>query len=153
MRKSFKLFSIILISSILLCILLIYCKINKVFASATTSSNSCELTIDDAFKDDSIIVTLDENLSRFRGIDPIVYNQLNTLDIADIQDLTEMPSSYINKEGRINRNCPPQLAEHFEKISFKQILLLKLAQSDKQHVLDTIKKVENITGVLVLVPI
>lgn len=152
MRKSFKLFSIFVINSILLCSLIIYCKINKVFASATTSSNSCELTIDDAFKDDSIIVTLDENLSRFRGIDPIVYNQLNTLDIADIQDLTEMPSSYINKEGRINRNCPPQLAEHFEKISFKQILLLKLAQSDKQHVLDTIKKVENITGVLSACP-
>jgi len=112
-----------------------------------------EANIDDNFDDNSIIVVMGKNASSFRGISKQLSDSLfDGIGAKSITDLTALPEHFIDSDGSINAKTAPELANHFTKISFKQILQITLEQKSKQNVLDTIKKIEKLDGVLCASP-
>lgn len=114
-----------------------------------SSSIHSNTTIEEDFCDNSLLVVMDSNVSKFRGIsEEFSDNLFGHINADKIINLTELPEKYINSKGSISSSNAPELARHFSEISFKQILRITLPQRNKQNVLDTIKVVEKLDGVL-----
>ncbi len=101
----------------------------------------CDATLDDDFCDDSLIVVLDEKLSKLAGIaNDIVSRFFSLINCRSIENLTEIldPS--------------PSLLDYYKTHKFRQILHIKLGLNSKQYVLKAIKFLEKLDGILYVGP-
>jgi len=95
----------------------------------------CEATIDDEFNEDCVLVVIDKYHSQInKTYDKAFFKDIN---ISSIEDLTFI-------EGN------PSQKDYLNDDEFRQILKLQLAEPSKQNVIDTIKKIEKINGVISL---
>ncbi len=101
----------------------------------------CDATLDDDFCDDSLIVVLDEKLSKLAGIaNDIVSRFFSLINCRSIENLTEIldPSQ--------------SLLDYYKTHKFRQILHIKLGLNSKQYVLKVIKFLEKLDGILYVGP-
>lgn len=97
----------------------------------------CEATIDDDFADDGVIVVLDEKLSRFVGVSQDVISRLfSLLNYKNIESLTDIEEPSDN------------LLEYYKTHKFRQIYHIELGLKSKQYVLNVIRLLEKLDGVL-----
>lgn len=100
----------------------------------------CNATIDDDFVPGSVIVVLDKQISDYNGLSEKFYSRLfRGIEYTNIEDLTDYGDAVKNNN---------KLKNHFEQIDFRQILSVEIPGSSKQQVLDTIKLLEKIDGVV-----
>ena len=101
----------------------------------------CDATLDDDFCDDSLIVVLDEKLSKLACIaNDIVSRFFSLINCKSIENLTEI------------LNPSQSLLDYYKTHKFRQILHIKLGQNSKQYVLKTIKFLEKLDGILYVGP-
>lgn len=109
-------------------------------AGATTEYEEkiyCNATIDDNFTPDCVLVVLDKSISNFRGLEQEEMEKLFVgLDITEIEDLSKV------------ENPSDSLIEYYKNNTFRQILKVTLAKPSKQNVLDAIKHLEKVDGIL-----
>jgi subtilisin family serine protease len=107
-------------------------------------------TIEEDFADDSIIVVMDESKSSFgknsaKFIDKDLFSGI---DVKKINDLSAMPEKEKDTLSTADRKANvAALEKHFSENPFRHILHIELAKTGKQHVLDTVRKVEKLDGV------
>lgn len=100
-----------------------------------------DATIDDDFCDDSLIVVLDEKLSKLAGIaNDIVSRFFSLINCKSVENLTEIldPSQ--------------SLLDYYKTHKFRQILHIKLGLNSKQYVLNAMKFLEKLDGILYVGP-
>ncbi len=101
----------------------------------------CDATLDDDFCDDSLIVVLDEKLSKLAGIaNDIVSRFFSLINCKSVENLTEI------------LNPSQSLLDYYKTHKFRQILHIKLGQNSKQYVLKAIKFLEKLDGILYVGP-
>lgn len=124
---------------------------NSFVASADTyfeNTTVNNITLEDEFDDDSVIVILDDKISKFNGISNSLKNIIYENGASDIKDLTALPNTYLNSKGEISIVKAPKLAKYYSENPFNQILEIDLCIKDKRNVLSFINKISNIEGVL-----
>ena len=90
----------------------------------------CAATIDDDFDGSSVIVLLDKNISELNKIhNKEFFGDVNIESIEDLSAVANPEKSFFNKED------------------FRQTLLLRLPQNDKETVLQVIEELELIEGI------
>lgn len=98
------------------------------------------------FADDSVVIVLFDKYSQYHGIDNDLMKKLKALGAKKVTSLTDLSEEHINKDGTINIEAAPHLANLVGK-EWHQILLMKI-EPGKQNVIDTIKKLENVKEVM-----
>lgn len=83
-----------------------------------------------------MIVTLQPNISRFRGINKSVTDLLNNIAATSVEDLSAFPEESVDGDGKLNSLADNSLKEHYKKNPFMQILYVKFDVHDKQNVLN-----------------
>ncbi len=109
-------------------------------------------TLEDDFEDDSVIIVLDKSVSNFSGISKTIEESLYSNGAISIQDLTALPNTYLNKNGKIDDKKATTLAEYYSENEFNQILKITLKFKSKQNVLNYIDNISKLTGVLYAEP-
>lgn len=117
------------------------------YAFAIENNITQHITEDDKFEEGSIIVVLNSESSRFRGVSDNIIKKLTGIGGKSIDDLSEIPKQYVNGDGSINCSAAPSLAAYYENSPFKQILYVKLQETTKKSVIDAIAKVEKFSEV------
>ena len=100
------------------------------------------ITEDGDYEEGSIIIVLKSESSKFRGVSNNLIKKLSSIGVKSIEDLSELPTQYVNEDGTINYSAAPYLAEHYANSSFKQILYVTLQEKSQKSVIDAIAKVE-----------
>lgn len=101
----------------------------------------------------SIIVVMSNYASSFENVSRQLNDNLfGNIGVKSIEDLTAFPEHLLNDDGSICARNAPELAEHFTRISFNQILHIKLEKNCKQNVLDSISKLEKSNYVVYVGP-
>ena len=93
----------------------------------------CEVTLQDHFDDDRVLVVLDKYISEINK--PYSSDFFGVSEIESVEDLTYVTGN-IEEKKYLNRE------------EFRQILRLKLTEPSKENVLNVIEKVQKIDGVL-----
>ncbi len=126
----------------------------RITASAAGAEEKigCHATIDDNFEDNKILVTLRSEYSRFGRVSSKIEEKMFELGAIKVNNLTEFPETYVKENGTLNPETAPVLTEYYKSTPFKQILSVTLSKSDKQNVLDTIKKMETLKEVFSACP-
>ena len=113
-----------------------------IHVSAAEQNSEYNVNINQDFEDDSIIIVLKSNFSRFRGLDSNLREKIHKAGGKTIRDLSELPEKYLKKDGTLNKTKAPLLYAHYKNTPFKQILYVKLMATGKENVLKTINTVQ-----------
>ena len=119
----------------------------KFVGFAEEYANNNQINENANFEEDGMIIVLDSESSRFRGISDDIRDKIYSLGARSIKDLSELPARYVNADGSINETKAPHLHSHYKKTAFKQILYVKLLLADKNHVLEVIEAAQKLDGV------
>ena len=113
----------------------------------------CNATLSDDFSDEGVIVVLDEESSRFRGISKQISQSLySAVNVRFMEDLTMCLETDVNADGNLNPQSSPYLNKYYETASFRQILHIILAEPSKQNVLNAVDLIEDLEGVMYACP-
>lgn len=125
---------------------------SAVLALAAERNAGYGIMEDGDFEEGSIIVVLNSESSKFRGISSSLVNKLSDIGGKSIDDLSELPTQYVNEDGTINYSAAPSLATYYENNPFKQILYVTLQEKSKRSVIDAVAKVEKFPEVYYVGP-
>lgn len=109
---------------------------------AAEQNNEYSENTNQDFEDDSIIIVLKSNFSRFRGLDNNLREKIRKAGGKSIRDMSELPEKYVKRDGTLNKTEAPLLYAHYKNTPFKQILYVKLIETGKENVLKTINTVQ-----------
>lgn len=133
----------IVLVSLLICGILIISTLFFVYPATAAKAKEQPLdkliiptTIEDDFEDDGLLITLQPNISRFRGIDDSVKSILKSVGAISIEDLSQFDEQYVDSDGSLNESVDASLTEHYKQNPFMQMLYIKLDVNDKQNVLN-----------------
>ena len=111
-----------------------YAKDNEVLYEETIY---CDITLENEFDDDSVIVVMDKYTSGINKQYPKAF--FGDIGIKSIKDLTKITGKVEDKK-------------YLDTENFRQILQIQLLEKSKENVLSVIKKLEKIDGVLSVAP-
>ena len=124
---------------------------NFVFVQAVEEPNSLDsdlnkiysnAKIDENFKEDSVLIVVDEEYSQFKDISNYVLNELEKFNLKNIHNLIELSSEKLMNTNINSTNT--ELATYYEKNSFNQIIEIQLNEKNKSLVLEVIKELEKL---------
>lgn len=95
------------------------------------------------FIDNGLIVTLNSEVSNYRGVDSRVMQLFDEIGVISVDDLSALPDVCICEDGDIDTKVAKTLANHYEESPFLQTLYLHLNLSSKDNVTQTMRLLES----------
>lgn len=108
--------------------------LNKIYSNAT---------IDEDFKEDSVLVVVNEEYSQFKDISSYVLNELQKFDFKKIDNLIELSSDKLISNININP-LASELSNYYNNNLFNQVIEIQLNEKNKSLVLEVIKELEKL---------
>lgn len=90
---------------------------------AAEQNNEYSENTNQDFEDDSIIIVLKSNFSRFRGLDNNLREKIHKAGGKTIRDLSELPEKYIKNDGTLNKTKAPLLYDHYKNTPFSRFFM------------------------------